>query len=265
MTNFIQKHFLYLEKLLKAQSKLCQPVLPNYDIGINREFFVKEILRNHLPSYCEISSGAIFDQDHEPTDQIDIIIYHPLSFKINIGVTNYFISESVFAAIEIKSRLNDTDFKRAIEKFVKVDQLSRENLFTNMLGATTTSEAYHYNTIGTVLFAYRSYSAKTCVKKIREHISDNWDNRPEVIYSLDKKYILIRNDYLKREKFQENTILKEQGTPWVYKLAESSLDGYLIIGKNCLLTLITILSKRIQCNYHLYPLLHNYVYPKNTK
>jgi len=172
MSNFVKSHFSNLEGLLKAQSKMCQPNLPSYDIGINREFFVREVLQNHLPSNCEISSGCICDNENKPSGQVDIILFHPLTFRVNIGTTDCCLSESVFCAIEIKSRLSEKDFDAAVKNFVFIDKLSRENLCTDMRGATSDDQAYHFNTIGTIIFAYRGYTSKTCVKKLSKLPAD---------------------------------------------------------------------------------------------
>ena len=256
MVQFVKRHFRNLEKLLKTQSQLCQPEIPDYDIGLNREFFVREILRVHLPPYCEITEGFVCDQEQKPTGQVDILLFHPLSFKVNIGASDCCLSESVFSAIEIKSRLDKTHFRESVKNLAKIRTLSRESLYTSLLGATSNSDAYHFNTIGTVLFGYKGYTAKKCAEVIHSLLNENWDQRPEVIYSLDKPYILITDKYL---MWEGNGIHQEKGKTWIEKLKNEKLDGYRMVCKDCLLVLTTILSKRIQCNYHLFPNLYNYL------
>ncbi len=260
MPSFIRRHFRNLEELLRTQSKLCQPEFPSYDIGLNREFFVREVLRTHLPPYCEITSGFICDREHEPTGQVDIILFHPLSFRVNIGASDCCLSESVFAAIEVKSRLDEDHFKSSVANLAKVCGLSRVHMHTSLLGGTGSSEAYHFNTISTVLFGYSGYTAQKCGEVLCSLLNEAWDQRPEVVYSLDPTYILVRDDYL---KYEGPGILKETGSLWIEKLAQDKMEGYRLICKDCLFVLTTILSKRIQCNYHVFPDLYNYVMAEN--
>ncbi|GBE17382.1 hypothetical protein BMS3Abin15_01227 [bacterium BMS3Abin15] len=209
-----------------------------------------------MPPYCEITEGFVCDQEQVPSGQVDILLFHPLSFKVNIGASDCCLSESVFSAIEIKSRLDKSHFESSVKNLIKIRTLSRENLSTALLGATSNSEAYHFNTIGTVLFGYKGYTAETCCQALHSLIDKNWDQRPEVIYSLDRSYILISDKYL---MWEGDGVLQEKGTSWIESLKNEKLDGYRVVREDCLLVLITILSKRIQCNYHLFPNLCNYV------
>jgi hypothetical protein len=262
MSSFVKQHFKNLEKLLQVQSALCQPEFPSYDIGLNREFFVREVLRAHLPPYCEITSGFVCDQEHEPTGQVDIILFHPLSFRVNIGASDCCLSESVFATIEIKSRLNENHFKSSVANLAKIRALSRMHLSTPLRGATASSEAYHFNTIGTVLFGYKGYTAQKCAEVLYSLLIEAWDQRPEVVYSLDPSYILVRDDYL---KYEDTRFLQGTGPTWMEQLKHENMKGYRLIHEDCLLVLTTILSKRIQCNYHLFPNLYNYVVPEGVE
>ncbi|MBI3247004.1 MAG: hypothetical protein HYZ50_10925 [Deltaproteobacteria bacterium] len=256
MSSFIKRHFKNLEELLKTQSALCQPKFPSYDIGLNREFFVREVLRTHLPPYCEITSGFICDQENEPTGQVDIILFHPLSFRVNIGASDCCLSESVFTALEIKSRLTKAHFKSSVVNLANIHALPRVHLSTRLRSATEGSEAYHFNTIGTVLFGYKGYTALKCVEVLWSLLNGAWDQRPEVVYSLNPTYILVRDDYL---KYEAPGILQGSGLTWIERLAHDKMKGYRLIHDNCLLILTTILSKRIQCNYLLLPNLYNYI------
>lgn len=255
MSHFAKTHFSNLEKLLIAQSNLCQSDLPNYDIGLNREFFVKEVLKTHLPTYCEITSGCVCDHKNKPSGQMDIILAHPLTFRINIGATDCCISESLFSVIEVKSRLAKKDFKAAVESIAYISGLSREHLGTSILGATSEPEAYYFNTIGSLIFAYKGYSSDTCIKHLKSLLDQEWKRRPEMIYSMDQGFVLIRDDYC---RFHGERILPVEGDHWISKLSEKSLDGYFYISRNCLMVIVIMLSKRIQCNYHLIPFCYNY-------
>jgi len=256
MPSFIKRHFNAIEKLLQSQSNICQTELPDYDIGMNREFFVREVLRTHLPPFCSITSGSICDQNHSPSGQVDIILFHALSPRISIGGSDCCLSESVFSAIEVKSRLSEDHFRNSVRNLAKISALSREYLHTDMRGATASSEAYHFNTIGTVLFGFGGHSPKKCLEALRHSLKHNWQRRPEVIYCLDKGYILVREDYLKWEGIG---VLKEIGASWIERVSGQKLEDYYVIKSDALLILVTILSNRVQCNYHILPMVWNYV------
>jgi len=256
MPSFVKRHFNAMEKLLQSQSNICQTKLPDYDIGMNREFFVREVLRTHLPPACSITSGSICDQIHDPSGQVDIILFHPLSPRISVGASDCCLSESVFSAIEVKSRLSEDHFRNSIRNLAQISALSREYLYTDMRGATTSSEAYHFNTIGTVLFGFKGYSPEKCLKALHHSLQEDWQRRPEVVYCLDKGYILVREDYL---RWEGNSVLKETGRSWIDRLSGQELEGYHVIKSDCLLILVTILSKRVQCNSQILPMVWNYV------
>jgi hypothetical protein len=78
-----------------------------------------------------------------------------------------------------------------------------------------------------------------------------------VIYCLDQEYILVREDYL---RWHADGVYQETGSSWIESLPGYTQDGYRILKSDCLLILVTILSKRVQCNYHMLPALWNYVY-----
>jgi hypothetical protein len=257
MSSFVKQHFANIEQLLRSQSAVCQPQLPDYDIGMNREFFVREVLRTHMPPLCSITSGSVCDQGHNPSGQVDIILFHPLSPRINIGATDCCFSESVFSVIEVKSRLSEDHFRTSLGNLAHIAALSRKYLYTNLKGATWSSEAYHFNTIGTVLFGYKGYSPETCVHALCQALGDDWPRRPEIIYCLDKGYILVREDYL---MWEADGVYQETGSSWIESLPGHTQDGYRLLEADCLLILVTILSKRVQCNYHLLPALWHYVH-----
>jgi hypothetical protein len=253
---FVKEHFRLLEKHLKERAKLCQPGLPSSDIGVNREFFARDILSRHLPQFCEITSGCVCNsKEAKPSRQIDLILFNPLSMIVDIGVTNCCLIESVYAVIEVKSSVNEDHFKRAIESFIQVQQFERIGRYTDMRGYTTEFEKYNFNTIGTVLFSYQNYKAVTAVDKTIKFAASDWSMRPEMIYSVEKSYLLVRDDYGK----WKNEEGKYSGTPsWLESLRHTKLDGYMLLKQDPLLCLCITLSKRIQCNYHLMPTLVNY-------
>lgn len=76
-----------------------------------------------------------------------------------------------------------------------------------------------------------------------------------MIYSLGQSYLLVRDDYGKWKGEQG----EYSGPPsWLQSLQHTKLDGYMALEQDPLLCLCIILSKRIQCNYHLMPTLVNY-------
>jgi hypothetical protein len=252
---FVKEHFRLLENHLRERAKICQS-LPSSDIGVNREFFARDILSRHLPRFCEITSGCVCNsKGAKPSGQIDLILFNPLSMVVDIGVTNCCLIESVYALIEVKSSVNEDHFKRAIDSFIQVQRFERITLYTDMLGHTTPFEMYNFNTIGTVLFSYQNYKPATTVEKAREFAASDWSLRPEMIYSLEKSYLLVRDDYGKWKAGQGDY----SGAPsWLESLQHRKLDGYILLEQDPLLCLCITLSKRIQCSYHLMPTLVNY-------
>ncbi|MFW2578250.1 DUF6602 domain-containing protein [Aliarcobacter butzleri] len=97
--------------------------LPSVIQGNEREFFIQNVLSKILPNNIRFGSGVIVDPNDNYTGQVDIIIEKPfsMSFPISSSKDRVYLSDSVLAAIEIKSDLQ----RQADEAFGKVHEIKK--------------------------------------------------------------------------------------------------------------------------------------------
>lgn len=114
-------HINAIERILVAQGAAAQNAgHPNLR-GWPREWFIRDFLKNHLPSSLEIGHGEIIDQDSTPEPpqgeyrpEVDIVIYRRDLPKISYSQDNIaFLSEGVLATIESKSVLTKVELSNA--------------------------------------------------------------------------------------------------------------------------------------------------------
>ena len=117
---------------LKSEYKRVSIMDSSPDIGQLREIFIKHLLKNVLPSTVEICSGVLFDAEDNRSHQQDIIIYRRDMPKLSFGEgqTQFLFAEGALATVEIKSNINESEFKRAMDnvKSVKSLKLNRKNV-----------------------------------------------------------------------------------------------------------------------------------------
>jgi hypothetical protein len=109
---------------LKAAYRNVAIVGSSPDIGRLREIFIQQVLRNMLPSTVEICSGVLFDAEDKRSNQQDIIIYRRDMPKLSFGEGPQFLFvEGALATIEVKSRIDEQEFNRAMDNIQSVKSL----------------------------------------------------------------------------------------------------------------------------------------------
>lgn len=94
--------------------------------GAEREIFNRELFQRILPSNYRVGAGTIVDSQDHQTGQIDAVIELPfsLSFPISSGENRLYMADTIGAAFEIKSDLNN-QWDDAIAKIKEIKQLNR--------------------------------------------------------------------------------------------------------------------------------------------
>lgn len=95
--------------------------------GRLRELLVDQLLRPILPPSFGLGAGIIMDKEGNSSGEIDIVVFNkdilpPLLFSEREGV---FPVEACLYAIEVKSALRPAHIEETIEKFRKVQALTR--------------------------------------------------------------------------------------------------------------------------------------------
>jgi len=115
----LKSHMDAVENQLLAISQIPQGAGHSLHKGTPREAFIKEFLESHLPSNLSIGTGEIIDANSRPgqsRNQYDIVVYKKSYPKLDFGGgISGFLIESVIATIEVKSKLDKTEFENAVK------------------------------------------------------------------------------------------------------------------------------------------------------
>ncbi len=97
--------------------------------GSEREAVLKRFLGTYLPSRYAVSDGEIVDAFGQTSCQCDLIIYDPFTCPLLLAGKDYrvFPAEPIFAVIEVKSVLTNSELEDAVKKIKSVKDLNRKN------------------------------------------------------------------------------------------------------------------------------------------
>jgi hypothetical protein len=112
-----------LETVLEAESRLSGLLEHSSTVGQAREFLVTRILQTVLPPSVHIGSGKIIDSDGNYSKQIDIVIYDPRFPLMKVEGGGLYFVEGVLATIEVKSTINSSALRTALDNCKSVLQL----------------------------------------------------------------------------------------------------------------------------------------------
>jgi hypothetical protein len=110
-----------IEKIMTEEARLAGLLNHGATIGEAREFFVRRFLRAILPPMVHIGRGKIIAATSPPSRQVDIVLFDPRFpvLEIEPGMGMYHV-EGVIAAIEVKSRVNRSGLREALENCYSV-------------------------------------------------------------------------------------------------------------------------------------------------
>ena len=156
-----------------------------------RESFVIEVLRRFLPGNVHVGRGQAVGRNKRLSDQLDVVIYRQDMPLLPSGAdSNLYFSEGVIATMEVKSRLNGSELKKACKNCLSV-----KRLHVNSRGLE--SHRLSREIPATYVLGYRGVSAATCVKKL-----GRWNRKarltevhelPDLIVT--NRMVVLKNDY----------------------------------------------------------------------
>lgn len=151
MPNYVYKAILKseIEKFCHEFSNTSREVFYNDEVGRifhnaeygkYRERIVKQFLRFVIPKRLDINSGFVLTSNNEISTECDIIIYDQNSTPLiqDSEKQNFYPVETVVGIGEIKSTLNKTDLKIALNKLARNKSLRKS---VNSSNATIRREA----------------------------------------------------------------------------------------------------------------------------
>lgn len=231
----LQKIFQGLSQKLKADFEFLSSQLSHsLSIGEAREFVLKELLRQYLPARLGVEKGIVISsvENELPSKQIDIVIYDKLNTPVLYKAENLriFPIESVYAVIEVKSKLNSKFLREAIENIKSVKKMTKKS-FVEQKGAIIQTvnlygKEWEYFPVMGFIF---SYSAIKDIKLLKNEIEQNED-----LENLENNVdtICILNDAAITNRSTDGTIVvtKEPNTKRGFiKTQDSLLLFYLLM------------------------------------
>ncbi|GEM_PF-573825 len=128
----LKNHFDAVENQLLATSQVSANSGHTLHKGTPREAFIKTFLKKHLSEKLEIGTGEIIDCNStsgQKRNQIDVVIYKREYPKLDFGGgISGFLAESVVATIEVKSKLTESEIKKAVNTAQTVKRLNQSFL-----------------------------------------------------------------------------------------------------------------------------------------
>jgi hypothetical protein len=176
--------------------------------GRIREERVLSFLIERLPNTYSIGTGHVVDSFGGISQQIDGVIFHAASTPILYTESNedsyqpqLFFIEGVSSVISVKSELNKAELSNAFENIMSIKKLKRRYMGNMDLIAGDKTLPPHTPPLG-IVFAYDSSLPKQMVQTVRslylEAGPKTWEFLPEVIFVLDKVFILTPSYVLTR-------------------------------------------------------------------
>lgn len=159
-------------------------------MGSLREEVLKNCLREIIPTKFSIGTGIVVDAYDTQSKQQDFLIYDGFSsprFLINEALVVLPV-ESIFATIEVKSTLNHTTLKQAVENARSVKALKKTLLYP----PEPIPHVEPSNMILSCLFAYTSDVKLTTMQKNFDVLNSElpFEQRISIICILDKGCIV---------------------------------------------------------------------------
>lgn len=173
-------------QLLSAYREMSGSTSTHGDLlGKAREVFVSELLQRFLPQALHIGSGQVIDGEGQVSKQIDILIYrHDVPLLPSFGGSNLYFAEGVVSSIEVKSELNASRLREALDNCSSIKKL--------------TVEVPDKAPAATYVFGYSGYTRRLSAIKniifrwIEDRSIDTLLHLPEVIVT--KGCVVVKND-----------------------------------------------------------------------
>jgi hypothetical protein len=176
--------------------------------GRAREIFVTNLLRPYLNPSMDICTGIATDSDGNHSDQIDIIVFDKgivPPFLLNEG-EGIIPIESVLATVEVKSELNSTEVRKAVNNARSVKLL--KPFFAEIRKADATNKS--------PLCCLFAYSSDLSTKSERERLQPIVDQKnrkgPEVLVPISSICVADRYYALCKSPVKETVFTERRQT-----------------------------------------------------
>jgi hypothetical protein len=128
-----------ISKRLQARVELSGVYAHPSGVGDDREYAVMDVLREVLPQRYGVDKGRVFDSEGRVSREIDLVIYErdELFLGLDVGGRKLIPVESVYAVIEVKSRLDKGSYAASERTLRSIEPLRRFYSWGNKLSHLT--------------------------------------------------------------------------------------------------------------------------------
>lgn len=168
----------YWRKRIAATDIAGHPVTK----GDTLEHAWRDLLGEYLPDRYKVTSGFVISVDHQISDQIDCIVYDGMYTPTFFGEHRlaYIPAEGVYAAFEIKPRVNKRYIEYAIAKIKSVRALPRTSAPYVVHGKAKSAKK-HFDIIGGLLARDISNWGRT--KKILDEYKESKEEALDCVFT----------------------------------------------------------------------------------
>jgi len=196
--NRLKQYYAKVGEVLRGEASAAS-IFPNAtDIGTSKERIYKEMLKQHLPSSCNIMLGGfLFNQDGNVSKQIDIIITNDSSLQFNFlnpdGTGKSFACiDGCVGVVCVKTRLDSTQLVNSLANIASIPEkqpLTPER-HSPMLKIKRYDE-WPYK----IIYASDGIRLETLMDSLNEYFIDHADiplhKRPNLLH-VAGKYVITR-------------------------------------------------------------------------
>ena len=193
----LQEYFSMIGKVLKGEADSAS-IFPNStDVGMSRERIYSEVLKQHLPSSCNVYYGGfVFDLDGNESKQVDLIVSNDKSLRFNFynqdgSGKSFACIDGCIAVASIKSNLDSTQLIDSLKNIASLPNKTPIDGRKNPLIRIKNYDNWPFK----IVYASDGVSTETIYKTIKQFYLDNPNipihKRPDLIH-VAGKYVFVK-------------------------------------------------------------------------
>jgi hypothetical protein len=126
MSHLLEQYYLGITQQLRSEVDFINSLFQHHGTkGEGNEAALRELVTSFIPRRYGVGTGVIIDRNGIPSNQCDIVVYDTFLYPSLLALTNVhlFPVDIVYAVIEVKTTVNSTRAKEALENIASVRSL----------------------------------------------------------------------------------------------------------------------------------------------
>jgi hypothetical protein len=228
----LHDYFESVGKVMSGEATVASVFANPSDVGTSRERVYAEVLRQHLPSSCNVFLGGfLFGADGAESKQIDIVVTTDKALQFNFhnatGGGKAFASvDGCIGVVSIKSHLTSTALRDALANLASVPQQLRSEGRVNPNYRFNDYDDWPYKVIYATSGVESSAALAAVTEFYEDHPEISENRRPHIIH-VANSYVICRA----RETIRTRDGLLVKGTFGVVS-RDPDVQALLLVIKN---------------------------------